>query len=92
MTERKLQQRAFLIDKKTGINSSYLPAGDPGYNKMEIASLAHKERSRCYGKKTPSNLLDFADGFEEQAGALILRVIKELVGCAGFSDDASIHK
>jgi hypothetical protein len=31
MTERKLQQRAFLTDKKTGINSSYLPAGDPGY-------------------------------------------------------------
>jgi len=43
MTERKLQQRAFLTDKKTGINSSYLPAGDPGYRSR--SDLAHEKRS-----------------------------------------------
>ena len=37
-------------------------------------------------------LLDFADRLEEQAGTLILGMTEDLVGRAGFDDDALIYK
>ena len=51
----------------------------PATGTLCIARIA---RLRCFGQKVPSNLLDLSDGFEEQASALVLRVIKELLGSA----------